>query len=97
MDPVNPRVQFWQDLSAKMQQFQEEGHEIILMLDANSDFDDVQFLQMIIKHNLLDLHLNLTSLTPPPESYRRGKKVRLHPWVFGYFPGSSKGWWDHGL
>ena len=57
-----------------MQQFQEEGHEIILMLDANSDFDDVQFLQMIIKHNLLDLHLNLTSLTPPPESYRRGKK-----------------------
>ena len=43
VDPVNPRAQFWQDLSAKMQQFQEEGDEIILMLDANSDFYDVQF------------------------------------------------------
>ncbi len=69
-----------------MPQAQEEGDEIILMLDANSDFDDVRFLQMVTKHKLLDLHSNLTSLTPPPESYR----------VFGYFPGSSKGW-DHGL
>ena len=74
VDPVNPRAQFWQDLSAKMQQFQEEGDEIILMLDANSDFDDVQFLQMVTKHKLLDLHSNLNSLTPPPESYRREKK-----------------------
>jgi len=74
VDPVNPRVQFWQDLSAKMQQFQEEGDKIILMVDANSDFDDVQFLQMDTKHKLLDLHSNLTSLTPPPESYGRRKK-----------------------
>jgi len=57
-----------------MQQFQEEGDKIILMVDANSDFDDVQFLQMVTKHKLLDLHSILTSLTPPPESYGRRKK-----------------------
>ena len=32
------------------------------------------FMMFSSKHKLLDLHLNLTSLTPPPESYRRGKK-----------------------
>jgi len=56
VDPVNPRAQFWLYLSAKVQQFQEEGDEIILMLDANSDFDDVQFLLMVTKRDLLYLH-----------------------------------------
>ena len=50
--PVNPRAQFWIDLSAQLTHCQDAADKIILMLDANSDFEDAQFLHMVTLHNL---------------------------------------------
>ena len=72
--PVNPRAQFLIPLSVQLTHFQDTGDEIILMLDANSDFEDAQFLRMVTLHNLIDLHSNFHSLNQPPKSHRQGKK-----------------------
>lgn len=74
-DPANPRKAFWQDLSAKLSIFQSNGDEIFLMLNANSDSEDEDIIELTSYHGLLDLHTHIRN-SAPPGIYRRGERKR---------------------
>ena len=93
--PVNPRAQFWIDFSVQLTHFQDAGDEIILMLDANSDFEDAQFRCMATLHNLIDLHFNFHSLNQPPEFYGFGRERLTSYLVFLRYLRQSQGGGGH--
>jgi hypothetical protein len=76
---VNPRRLFLRDLTTTIQALQEEGHYIVLMLDANStESADPQFRDFISACDLSDLHSN----DPAPSTYV-GSANRRIDFIFG--------------
>lgn len=62
----NPRRLFFQHISDSIRQLQDLGHQILLMLDANSDLsNDYSFSEFISECDLHDLHHS----QPPPSTY----------------------------
>ena len=81
-DPANPRKAFWQDLSAKLSIFQSNGDEIFLMLNANSDSEDEDIIELTSYHGLFDLHTHIRD-SAPPEIYRRARGKKKIDFMFG--------------
>jgi hypothetical protein len=62
----NPRQLFFDQIGSKIQDLQDKGHHIILMMDANSDLtSDHHFLEFTSRCNFHDLH----SHDPSPSTY----------------------------
>ena len=76
---VNPRKLFLRDLQQVIQDLQEKGHSILLMLDANAtDSSDSHFSDFIASCSLNDLH----SDDPAPSTYI-GSATRRIDVMFG--------------
>ena len=62
----NPRQRFLTDMMEQIQRLQDEGHTILVMLDANATLDDDKGLQeMVATCSLTDLHID----DPAPSTY----------------------------
>jgi hypothetical protein len=70
---VNPWAQFWEDLTLFICQATASQEEVLLMIDANADIYNPQFVTFLLDCGLHDLHANST-LDLPPETYYRGTK-----------------------
>ena len=70
---VNPRAQFWADLTMFIQTATAAHTEVLVMMDANADTTDAGFADFLIACGLHDLHTD-GDVDPPPEAYYRGKK-----------------------
>ena len=68
---VNPRAQFWEDLTLFICQATASQEKVLLMIDATADIYDPQFVTFLLDCGLHDLHANST-LDLPPEMYYRG-------------------------
>ena len=76
---VNPRRFFIQDIQSAIQTLQDQGHSVILMLDANSTLEsDNQFQEFISACDLYDLHS-----TDPAMSTFIGSADRRIDFIFG--------------
>jgi hypothetical protein len=71
---VNPRAQFWADLTMFIQTATAANTEVLVMMDANADTTDSGFATFLIACGLHDLHTDGGHVDPPPETYYRGKK-----------------------
>ena len=71
---VNPRAQFWADLTMFIQTATAANTEVLVMMDANADTTDSEFADFLIACGLHDLHTDGGDVDPPPETYYRGKK-----------------------
>ena len=71
---VNPRAQFWADLTMFIQTATAANTEVLVMMDANADTTDSGFATFLIACGLHDLHTDGGDVDPPPETYYRGKK-----------------------
>jgi hypothetical protein len=69
---VNPRVQFWEDLTSFITTATADQVKVLLMLDANADINDLEFSSFLEECGLHYLHDNC-DIVPPPETYYRGK------------------------
>ena len=77
---VNPRRLFLRDLQSQILHFQESGHAVILMLDANATFEsDPHFEAFIDTCSLFDLHVD-----DPAASTFTGAESRRIDYIFGY-------------
>ncbi|KAI2498098.1 hypothetical protein MHU86_16408 [Fragilaria crotonensis] len=74
----NPRLLFIRQLETQIRQLQREGNAILLMLDANADFRDTNFMDMISACDLHDLHQS-----NPPQSTYIGSAKRRIDYMFG--------------
>ena len=75
----NPRLQFLKDMEALIHKLQDEGHSIILMLDANSVLsNESQFRETMERLHLTDLHQH----DPAPSTYI-GAADRRIDYIFG--------------
>ena len=70
---VNPRAQFWEDLTSVIQLARASQEEVLLMLDVNADIKDTGFSTFLLDCGLHDLH-NDISIYLPPETYYRGTR-----------------------
>ena len=70
---VNPRAQFWEDLTSFITTATADQAEVLLMLDANADMTDLEFSSFLVECGLQDLHDNC-DICPSPETYYRGKR-----------------------
>jgi hypothetical protein len=70
---VNPRAQFWEDLTSFITTATADQAEVLLMLDANADMSDLEFSSFLVECGLQDLHDDC-DIVPPPETYYRGKR-----------------------
>ena len=70
---VNPRAQFWEDLTHFITTATADQAKVLLMLDANADMSDLEFSSFLVECGLQDLHDDC-DIVPPPETYDRGKK-----------------------
>lgn len=70
-DNCNPRQHFWDDFQEKIHLFQNQGDEIIVMVDANADYDDKGFSMFVPGCHMVDLHKDLYT-TAPPATYTSG-------------------------
>jgi hypothetical protein len=70
---VNPWAQFWKDLTLFICQATASQEEVLLMIDANANIYDPQFITFLLDCGLHDLQANST-LDLPPETYFRGTK-----------------------
>ena len=69
----DPRQTFIDDLTQTLETLKSEGHELLLMLDANSNLDD-QFLATMLKTcQLHDIHRNF----PAPSTYIGAQNRRI--------------------
>jgi hypothetical protein len=75
LDP-NPRKRFIADLDALITQLRNQGHEILLALDANESLYDTncRIRDLTRKHKLADLHTRMHGLEGQPATYNRGQK-----------------------
>ena len=73
---VNPRAQFWEDLTSFITTATADQAVVLSMLDTNADMTDLEFSSFLVECSLQDLHDNC-DIGPPPETYYRGKKGRL--------------------
>jgi exonuclease III len=81
-DP-NPRKQFIIDLDSLITKLRNQGHEILLLLDANESLFDTncRIRDLTRKHKLADLHTRKHGLEGQPATYIRGK--RKIDYIFG--------------
>jgi hypothetical protein len=70
---VNPRAQFWEDLTSFITTATADQAKVHLMLDANADMTDLEFSSFLVECGLQDLHDNC-DIVPPPETYYREKR-----------------------
>jgi hypothetical protein len=70
---VNPRAQFWEDLTGFITTAAADQIKLLLMLDANADINDLEFSSFLVECGLQDLHDNC-DIVPPPETYYMGKR-----------------------
>ena len=77
----DPRKIFIDDLTQLLVQLRDQGHEILLMLDANSTLDDAQLSDMVTNCQLHDLHRN----SPAPSTYMGAPNRRID-YIFGSLP-----------
>ena len=70
---VNPRAQFWEDLTSFITTATADQAEVLLMLDANADMSDLENSSFLVDCGLQDLHDNC-DIGPPLETYYRGKR-----------------------
>jgi hypothetical protein len=70
---VNPRAQFWEDLTSFITTATADQAEVLLMLDANADMSDLELFSFLVKCGLHNLH-DGCDIVPPPETYYRGKR-----------------------
>ena len=76
---VNPRRFFLQDIQSAIHDLQDQGHSVILMLDANSTIEsDTQFQEFISACDFSDLHA-----TDPAKSTFIGSADRRIDYIFG--------------
>ena len=71
---VNPRAQFWADLTMFIQTATAANTEVLVMMDANADTTDSGFATFLIACALHDLHTEDGEVDSPPETYYRGKR-----------------------
>jgi hypothetical protein len=76
---VNPRAQFWEDLTSFITIATADQAEVLLMLDANADMSDLEFSSFLEECGLHNLHDDC-DLGPPPETYYRGKGRLISAW-----------------
>jgi hypothetical protein len=70
-DP-NPPKQFYLDLSAEVDNWQSQGHEVIIMLDANEALVDNKYLlKFMAKHHLVSF---IHPIPDAPATYNRGSQ-----------------------
>ena len=70
---VNPRAQFWADLTMFIQTATVAHTEVQVMMDVNADTTDSGFADYLIACGLHDLHTD-GGVDPPPETYYRGER-----------------------
>ena len=70
---VNPRAQFWADLTMFIQTATAAHTEVLVMMDANADTTDSGFATFLIACGCHNLHTD-GDVDPPPETYYRGKR-----------------------
>ena len=70
---VNPRAQFWEDLTSFITTAIADQDKVLLMLDANADKTDLKLSSFLVECGLQDLHDN-GDIGSPPETYYRGKR-----------------------
>ena len=68
---TDPRALFWVALTTFINDAQATNSNIILIMDANADFQDAAFRQFLSDCTLTDLHSDNTS-EPALETYFRG-------------------------
>ena len=72
---VNPRTQFWEDLTSVIQLARASNKEDLLMLDANADINDTGFSTFLLDCGLHDLHNDISTDLPPETYYRGTRKI----------------------
>ena len=72
---VNPRAQFWEDLTTFTQQAISSQEEEPLMLDTNADLTDAGLSTFLVACGLYDLHDTSNEDSPPETYYRRKQKI----------------------
>ena len=77
LENPNPRQQMLDDLKAFIQPHVNDGHEVIIMIDANSTTHDANFEEFIEDSGLHDLMNNYLPDDHPP-TYRRGQNKIDH-------------------
>ena len=77
---INPRAQFWEDLTSFITTATADQAEVLLMLDANADMSDLEFSSFLVECGLQDLHDNC-DIVPPPETYYMGKGRLISAWA----------------
>jgi hypothetical protein len=77
---VNPRAQFWEDLTSFFTTATADQAQVRLMLDANADMSDLEFSSFLVECGLQDLHDNC-DIVPPLETYYRGKGRLISAWA----------------
>ena len=70
----NPRQQVLEDLDIRLQQWQGDKHDIILMMDANSDLNDGALTKILHKHKLSDA-MGRQHGCNQPATYERGTRT----------------------
>ena len=65
---INPRAQFWEDLTSFITTATADQAEVLLMLDANADMTDLEFSSFLFECGLQDLHYPC-DIVPLPETY----------------------------
>ena len=74
-----PRKQFFLDLASTISELQNNGHALLIMLDANSDLEsDSQMQDFLHSHDLSDVH----KATPAPSTYIGASERRID-YIFG--------------
>jgi hypothetical protein len=79
IDTPNPRQHVLDDLATFLSPYKTNGHEILILLDANSPHDHPaieDFLEANNLHNLMHEYLPDT----PPSTYQRGRSKIDHVW-----------------
>ena len=61
---VNPRTQFWEDLTSAIQLAIAFQEEVLLMLDTNADINDTGFSTFLLDCGLHDLHSDISMDLP---------------------------------
>ena len=79
IETPNPRQQVLDDLTNSMSPLETDGHEILLLLDANSPADDPAVEAFLDANNLHDLMSDYLPDTPP-STYQRGRSKIDHAW-----------------
>jgi hypothetical protein len=79
VEAPNPRKQKLEDLSDFIAKYDKDGHEVIIMLDANSPAEDPAIEEFLEERNLNDLMAAYIPDNPPP-TYQRGRFKIDHIW-----------------